>query len=164
MNNFIVLLRGINVSGQKKIPMAELRSLLESKGFKNVNTYIQSGNVILQSHLDKEAVEAHVTTAIKAYFGFDVPVLAITPVHFKQIFDACPFKQEEKENSYFMLLYDIPDKELCKKVSEEKYPNEKFVITGDCVYFYGRTYVLQVAIGGNDNRLQPILELRQVIE
>jgi len=46
MKTFIALLRGINVSGQKKVPMAQLRSLLTNSGFKNVQTYIQSGNVI----------------------------------------------------------------------------------------------------------------------
>ncbi|MEX0272950.1 MAG: DUF1697 domain-containing protein, partial [Flavobacteriaceae bacterium] len=46
-HTYIVLLRGINVSGQKKIKMAELRSHLTQWGFVNVETYIQSGNIVL---------------------------------------------------------------------------------------------------------------------
>ena len=49
MNTYIALLRGINVSGQKKIKMADLRLLLEENGFNNVNTYIQSGNIVFQT-------------------------------------------------------------------------------------------------------------------
>ena len=49
MNAYIALLRGINVGGHKKVPMAELRELLTKSGFQNVQTYIQSGNVVFQS-------------------------------------------------------------------------------------------------------------------
>ena len=49
MRTYIALLRGINVSGQKKVPMVELRKLFSDLNFKNVQTYIQSGNVIFQS-------------------------------------------------------------------------------------------------------------------
>jgi uncharacterized protein (DUF1697 family) len=46
MNNYIALLRGINVSGQKPVKMADLKSLFEDLNYKNVSTYIQSGNVL----------------------------------------------------------------------------------------------------------------------
>ena len=49
METYIALLRGINVSGQKKIKMVDLRVQLESLNFKNIRTYIQSGNVIFES-------------------------------------------------------------------------------------------------------------------
>jgi uncharacterized protein (DUF1697 family) len=52
MQGYIVLLRGINVGGKNKIPMTELKRCLEEAGCENVMTYIQSGNVILQSNLD----------------------------------------------------------------------------------------------------------------
>ncbi|MBK6682268.1 MAG: DUF1697 domain-containing protein [Ignavibacteriales bacterium] len=49
MPHYIALLRGINVSGHKIIKMAELKELLMSIGFRNVQTYIQSGNVVFES-------------------------------------------------------------------------------------------------------------------
>ena len=49
MREYISILRGINVSGQKKIKMTDLKSLYETLGFKNVVTYIQSGNVIFEA-------------------------------------------------------------------------------------------------------------------
>jgi uncharacterized protein (DUF1697 family) len=50
MKTYSALLRGINVGGHKKVPMAELRELLTKSGLENVQTYIQSGNVIFHSN------------------------------------------------------------------------------------------------------------------
>ncbi len=49
METIISILRGINVSGKNKIPMVELKALYEKVGFKNVTTYIQSGNVVFSA-------------------------------------------------------------------------------------------------------------------
>jgi uncharacterized protein (DUF1697 family) len=62
MTSYLVLLRGINVGGKNKVPMAELRKVLEDLGFENVSTYIASGNVFLDSDLSAsrtaETIEA----------------------------------------------------------------------------------------------------------
>jgi uncharacterized protein (DUF1697 family) len=140
MQTYIALLRGINVSGQKKIPMAELRDLLSGIGLENVQTYIQSGNVVFQSsEKSSQKLESNIHEAIKKNFGFEVPVLVITPEHLQQIFDDCPFSEEQKVNSYFTLLYNVPEKPLVADVSKISYPNETFIITDSCVYFYSST-------------------------
>ncbi|MFY0713792.1 DUF1697 domain-containing protein [Seonamhaeicola sp. NFXS20] len=137
MNTFIALLRGINVSGQKKIPMAELRELLEKKGFKDVKTYIQSGNVIFNfSETNKDSLALKIHEAIKAHFRFEVPVLVLFPTELKQIFNDCPFPKEKKEHSYFTFLFTGPDKKLVDKLTAISYPNEEFIITNNCIYFY----------------------------
>lgn len=137
MKTYIALLRGINVSGQKKIPMAELRELLSKEGLNNVQTYIQSGNVIFQtSDENKDKLELKIHNSIKAHFGFDVPILVKTPIELKQIFDDCPFSEEKKVNSYFMMLYSKADKVLVEEMSKLTYQNEEFMITDNCVYFY----------------------------
>ncbi|AUP80200.1 DUF1697 domain-containing protein [Flavivirga eckloniae] len=137
MQVYIALLRGINVSGQKKIPMAELRELLTNTGLKNVKTYIQSGNVIFKSpEKDNAKLELKIHQAIKTHFGFEVPILVKTPKELQQVFDECPFPEEKKTNSYFTLLYSIPDTALVKEAAEMSYPNEEFVITNNCIYFY----------------------------
>lgn len=140
MYTYIALLRGINVSGQKKIPMAELRELLSKAGLENVKTYIQSGNVIFQSsEKNKKKLEIKIHNVIKSHFGFEVPILVKTPIELQQIFDGSPFPQEKKENSYFMMLYTPSDKVLVEEVSKLSYPNEAFLITDNCVYFYCST-------------------------
>ncbi|MEC3906797.1 DUF1697 domain-containing protein [Tamlana sp. 2201CG12-4] len=140
MKTYIALLRGINVSGQKKILMAELREVLLAIGLKHVQTYIQSGNVIFQTLMtNNHNLELKIHEAIQKHFGFQVPVLIKTPTELQQIFDDCPFEEAEKINSYFMLLYTVPDKTIVKEVSKISYPNEKFFITDNCVYFHCAT-------------------------
>jgi uncharacterized protein (DUF1697 family) len=137
MKTYIALLRGINVSGQKKIPMVELRDLLSKEGFLDVQTYIQSGNVIFKSsekNIQKLQLKIH--NSIKNHFGFEVPILIKTHKKLKQIFDDCPFSEEKKTNSYFTMLYSVPEENLVSEVSKINYPNEEFVITNDCIYLY----------------------------
>ncbi len=137
MNTYIALLRGINVGGHKKVPMAELRELLTKSGFKNVKTYIQSGNIILQSsEVSLAKIENTIQKSIQSYFGFEVPVIVKTRKELEVIFDSCPFSEEKKENSYFILFNEIPLKELVDEVLKISYENEVFVIIKDCLYLH----------------------------
>ena len=137
MKTYIALLRGINVSGQKKIPMAELRELLSKSGLQNVQTYIQSGNVIFQSAEENiQKLELKIHDAIKKHFGFEVPILIKAPKDLQRIFNECPFPESQKENSYFTMLYTTPYKVLIEEASKTSYPNEVFIITNDCIYFH----------------------------
>lgn len=150
MIKYIALLRGINVSGQKKIPMAELREILAKSGLENVLTYIQSGNVIFQSlETDKSTLESKIHNAIKSNFGFEVPVLVLSPSELKNIFVSSPFPKEKKENSYFMMLYSKADKDLVNNISELSYPNEEFKITDKAVYFYCLVGYGKAKLGNN---------------
>ncbi len=137
MTKYIALLRGINVGGHKKVPMAELRDILVKAGFTNVKTYIQSGNVVLQSlESDTLLVASQIKELIKSHFKFEVPVLVRTASEIETILNNCPFGQEEKEKSYFMMLTEIPDKELVILASEKVYEGEDYYIINDCIYFY----------------------------
>lgn len=69
MTTYVVLLRGINVGGKNKVPMAALRESLEELGFSDVSTYIASGNVILRSNKSAEDVEAQIETALPERFN-----------------------------------------------------------------------------------------------
>ena len=137
MNTYIVLLKGINVGGHKKVPMAELRELLSKLGFENVHTYIQSGNVILQS-LEKNTlkIEETIKNAMLDYFGFVVSVLVISRPNLKRVFDNSPFSEGKKKASYFMMLHEIPDTELVKAASKKVYEGEEYKIIKDCIYYF----------------------------
>ncbi|WP_296311180.1 DUF1697 domain-containing protein [Winogradskyella sp. UBA3174] len=140
MNNnkiYIALLRGINVGGHKKVPMAILRELLTNAGLDDVKTYIQSGNVVFQSiELNTSVLEDLISSTIKNYFQFEVPVLVRTRTDLKTIFDNCPFPEEKKLNSYFTMLSEIPNREFVDEFSEKTNPNEVFQIIKDCIYFF----------------------------
>ena len=139
MQTYIALLRGINVGGHKKIKMAELKLLFEKLGFKDVTTYIQSGNVVFSSpspQRGKSDFAEIIFEGIKKQFGYEVPVLVKTVDDVVQILKNCPFDEEKKAASYFMLLATPPKKELMELVKEISYPNEEFVLTPECVYIY----------------------------
>ena len=79
MNTFISMLRGINVSGQKKITMAELRSLYESLDLVNVKTYIQSGNVIFNcTKQDASKLSDSIEAQIEQTFGYSVTQMILS--------------------------------------------------------------------------------------
>lgn len=87
MKTYIVLLRGINVGGKNKVPMARLRACLEELGFSDVSTYIASGNVVLRS--DKGAVDmrARIEKALPAHFKLDNAVVKALVLDYKQLQD-----------------------------------------------------------------------------
>ena len=134
MKTHIVFLRGINVSGQKKIKMVDLRASLEKASFKNVLTYIQSGNVLV----DSEEAIASISEIIKAIilkdFGFDVPVLVTKKENMERILKNNPFKKAEEKNQYFVLLHDRPDISLVNDFNKLEFRNEDFLISENCVY------------------------------
>lgn len=137
MIRYIALIRGINVGGYKKVPMAILRDVLREVGFKAVKTYIQSGNVVFQSsESNSKAVEEIIQKIIKSHFGFIVPVIVKTKVELELIFDSCVFSQDKKTKSYFVLLDEIPDTNLVKEARAIVFENEEFSIVNNCIYFY----------------------------
>ncbi len=71
----VALLRGINVGGKNRLPMAELRALFEAAGAREVETLIQSGNVVFAA-VDASDVVRAVERAIAARFGFEAPVVS----------------------------------------------------------------------------------------
>lgn len=91
MTTWIALLRGINVSGQRKVPMAELRALHEALGHRDVVTYIQSGNVVFDADTDAASLTAGLEGAIAETFGFDVPVVVRTADEVRTAASANPF-------------------------------------------------------------------------
>lgn len=136
MQIYIALLKGINVGGHKKVPMAELRNLLTNSGFQKVQTYIQSGNVVFQSSEKTSDLEIRIQNLIFNQFGFEVAVIVKTNDELQTIFDGSPFSTEKKVKSYFIMLNKIPEINLVEEVKQIPYENEEIVIKKNCLYFY----------------------------
>ena len=146
MHTYIVFLRGINVGGHKKIRMAELRSSLSNAGFQSVQTYIQSGNLLVQSKASKNKVSAKIHQVILDSFGFDVPVLTLEFSTLQNILKENPYPATEEDNKamYFVLLFDEPVSALSEALQNETFVNEELTITPACIYLnsqqgYGNT-------------------------
>ena len=93
MSRHIALLRGINVSGSKKIKMAELRELLTSLGFENVTTVLASGNVAWNAEgVDTAAMQTAIEHGIQATFGFSVDIIVMPRAQVERLVASDPFK------------------------------------------------------------------------
>lgn len=140
MKTYVALIRGINVGGHKKVPMAILRDVLNKADFQDVKTYIQSGNIVFKStEKNSKTIERIIQKSIESYFSFLVPVIVKTKEELQFIFDSCHLSDEKKRESYFVLFDDIPDSELVKEVESITFENEEFSIVRDCLYFYSST-------------------------
>jgi uncharacterized protein (DUF1697 family) len=74
---YVLLLRGVNVGGKNKVPMVKLRELLTKEGFSNVSTYINSGNILLDSSENAEIIKARVRTLIDRNFSKNISMLLL---------------------------------------------------------------------------------------
>jgi len=148
MAEFISLLRGINVSGQKSIRMPELKNLYESLGFTEVRTYLQSGNVIFApAGPDPDEMAATIRTGIQRDFGFDVTVFVRDADDFQWLLDKNPFlhgRSEDPTKLHVTFLSEPPAQEKLDSLVKPASGNDEFVIIGRDVFLfcpdgYGRT-------------------------
>lgn len=86
----VALLRGVNVGGKNKVPMAELRAALEGEGHQAVRTYIQSGNVLLRSRRSGRRLEEELEAVLERRFGFPVPVVARSHAQLRSVVEDAP--------------------------------------------------------------------------
>ncbi|MGA4845965.1 DUF1697 domain-containing protein [Streptomyces sp. G5(2025)] len=103
---YAALLRGINVSGHKKGPMAQLRALLEGLGHGGVQTYLRSGNAVFTAARgDEQSLAAELRAAIEEHFGFAVDVLVRDGAYLRAVADACPFSAAGLEARQLHVTY-----------------------------------------------------------
>jgi uncharacterized protein (DUF1697 family) len=110
---YVALLRGINVGGKNKVPMASLKKCLEELGFPNVSTYIASGNVILESDKPTDEIKAQLEDVLPESFKLDdefIKVLVLTRDQLQAVIDNKPKgfgEQPEKYHSDAIFLMGI---------------------------------------------------------
>ncbi len=119
MKTYVVLLRGINVGGKNKVSMTELKQFLENEGFEKVVSYINSGNVILQSKLDEEQITRKIEKGMPEKLKLDNPIkmLVVSQADFKKIVADKPAgfgEQPEKYYSDVIFLMGITPEEAIK--------------------------------------------------
>ena len=140
MPKFLCLLRGINVSGQKLIKMAKLKELLNYEGYKNVQTYIQSGNIILDSILHtKEEQSTAVEKLLKEKYGWDIPCIVLEEADLKEILELNPYKNISTKKATLPYVC-LPKGELTEieknLLNELNFDGEHFTTTTKAIYLY----------------------------
>ncbi|MEU0669832.1 DUF1697 domain-containing protein [Streptomyces lavendulocolor] len=104
---YAALLRGINVGGHKKVPMAQLRTLLTGLGHSDVTTYLQSGNAAFTSAsgAGEDALAEELTAAIEEHFGFRVDCLVRSGPYLRAVAEDCPFPAAGLEPKQLHVTY-----------------------------------------------------------
>jgi uncharacterized protein (DUF1697 family) len=138
MQTYIAILRGINVGGKHKLPMADLREVLSSEGLDNVQTYIQSGNVVFRAEEENTKVMAkHITRLIKNRWGYNVPVIVMNADDFSEILSVNPFSTfRDISVLHITYLDENSDPEQINSLSGIQDPPNDFAIGKRAVYMY----------------------------
>ena len=139
MNSYIVLLRGVMPGGKNKVPMAQLREVLKRGGFGNVRTYVQSGNVLVDSGLSAQEIGKCVRELIKKHIGPDLAVVVRTGPELHKVLEENPFQQGyDISRVFFVVFVQIPTPEKVKELSAQDFGDEKlaFTRTRDAAYMY----------------------------
>jgi uncharacterized protein (DUF1697 family) len=141
MNAYLALLRGINVSGKNKILMADLKTLFWKLGFGEVQTYIQSGNIIFGSEdkLSNTLTEKLISAGIQTQFHLDVPVIVRSSNEVKLLLHSNPFinnRDVEAGKLYVTFLQNLPGKDLQYSDLQTGFTNDAFIRLGQEVFVY----------------------------
>ncbi|AWA30582.1 DUF1697 domain-containing protein [Flavobacterium magnum] len=138
MGTFIALLRGINVSGQKLIKMEALRQALAALHLQNIQTYIQSGNVVFQSDTcEPGLLEQQISEQILAEFGFEVPVMVLTLEDLEFVWQHNPFAGEalpDDTQPYVAILAGMPLPDRLQILLAIDFEPDRLVVVNRFIY------------------------------
>ncbi|MFF3753324.1 DUF1697 domain-containing protein [Streptomyces sp. NPDC002018] len=136
---YAALLRGINVSGHRRVPMADLRELLSELGHREVRTYLQSGNAVFTSDCDDEsALAAGLERAIERRFGFTVDCLVRGAAYLREVAERCPFPAATLEGKQLHATYfsEQVDAGRLATIDKAAYLPEDFGLGDRVLYLY----------------------------
>jgi uncharacterized protein (DUF1697 family) len=103
MGSYAVFLRGINVGGIN-IKMADLQKALKAAGFADARTLLASGNVVLTSTLDADAVKRECEKCLRHTFGYDAWVVVLEAARLAELVAACPYPGDDKTTHTYLTL------------------------------------------------------------
>lgn len=125
-----LLLRGVNVGGKHRLPMAELASMVSALGGERVQTFIQSGNVVCRLSPEAAAgVAEELAGAIGARFGFSAPVVVRSAEALEAALAAYPWDVPEDQR-YIAFLADQPTRERVAALDPDRSPGDRFQVIG----------------------------------
>jgi uncharacterized protein (DUF1697 family) len=132
----IVLLRGINIGSRNRIAMPRLRDVLTDAGFADVQTYVQSGNVVLSSKQSAEQVARTCEQLIAEELGLEIPVVTRTRAQLARVVERNPLGKVAHDPKRYQVSFmngKLPA-EVIRKLEAAALPSEQFVVDGREVY------------------------------
>jgi uncharacterized protein (DUF1697 family) len=139
MNSWIVLLRGVNVGGKNIVPMKQLADMLLGLSCQNVQTYIQSGNVLLQHHeSNSQTLSKQIAEQMEQSFGFKPQILLLTLAQFKSAAANNPFPVAESEPKtlHIFFLAEPTTVLTLEPLTVIKKESESFLLVGQVLYLH----------------------------
>ncbi|WP_445384020.1 DUF1697 domain-containing protein [Robiginitalea sp. IMCC44478] len=135
---FIGLLRGINVSGKNPVKMKDLKALLQAAGFKEVITYIQSGNLVFKTPPESHAsLASRIEKTLADQFGVEIPVLIYSPEQWESVLASNPFIQSVEQDTaslYYIFWKSPPGQEVSDKLKAANIVSEEWALGANCLY------------------------------
>lgn len=175
---WIGLLKGVNVGGNHILPMKAFAAALETAGFENVRTYIQSGNIVFDHEGESDAVAIKVSDIIEAHFSFRAKTWVFSREAFLAAYDNNPYLglNPEGKTQHFFFLDKAPDQINHDLLDSLKAPSESYSLIDRVFYLYapdgiGRSKLVEKLgkavpadmTARNLNTVQKLLELSSQI-
>jgi uncharacterized protein (DUF1697 family) len=134
---YVALLRGINVGGKNKLPMKDLTSLFGQAGYKNVRTYIQSGNVVFEA-AESKTLAAKIAASIEKQFGFKVPVVLRNADEMRAVIVGNPYVQNVADHRWLHVYFlaDSPDAAAVAALDPNRSTPDAFHVSGREIYLH----------------------------
>jgi uncharacterized protein (DUF1697 family) len=141
---WVALLRGVNLGARNKVNMPQLRAALSEAGFRDVRTYVQSGNIVAESsHRKPESFAAAIRTVVQRCAGLDVPVVVRSPAELRAVLDWNPFPEDAsaRPTGVHVLHLDAePDGERVAALQAVDYAPDELTVRGpEVVVRYAET-------------------------
>lgn len=156
MKTYIALFKGINVGGRNVLPMKELKAILEGIGLENVNSYIQSGNVVFQSDEENLARLADsIGVEVEKSHGFKPEVMLLESEEVEQAMAANPFPEAEAEpkSLHLNFLASAPESADLEALESLKKENERFALIDKVFYLHAPDGIGRSKLARNSERL-----------
>jgi uncharacterized protein (DUF1697 family) len=157
MKRYIVLLRGINVGGHRRIAMADLRAVLTRLGYESPRTHLQSGNVVVSSTQSAKQVQGDIEHGLAAEFGGGIEVFVRTRNELADAIANDPLGTiVDNPSRYFVtFLSGKPDPAVVQAAMEADVGGERFVVVGSVIYTWYPT-------GLSDSKLAKLLSEKRL--
>lgn len=133
----ILLLRGINVGGKNRLPMADLRSALEELGAREVETWIQSGNAVLEAPARlAKGLPATLREQLRARHGLDIPVVLRSATELERAVEGWPWADADPAHRHVGFLAETPPAKAVAALDPDRSPGDRFAVRGRELYLH----------------------------
>ena len=176
MTAYVALLRGVNLGARNKVSMADLRTLIESLGAEDVQTYVQSGNVVFKSRVRSAAnLAGDIEQRLDRELGLEIRVVLRTDKQLAKIVADNPFAASQQEGTklHVTFLAEAPKASLTRALEPKAFEPDEFQVKGREVYLhtpkgYGRSklsnayFEKQLGVAGTTRNWNTVTKLAEL--